>query len=90
MVGIASTRFPRIRSGRLQIEDVFGDTWAFRFVADGKYTVLARDPDRGWAQAENLAVAAGKITDAGTLRLSPGGVIRGRITLPPGTVSSAT
>jgi hypothetical protein len=75
-----SERQPRL----LQMEDVFGDSWAFRFLADGKYTVLARDPDRGWARADNLAVAAGTITDAGTLRLSPGGAIECRITMPPG------
>ena len=83
---------PENQKRPLQIEDVFGDTWAFRFVADGKYTVLARDPDRGWARAENQAVAAGTITDAGTLRFSPGGVIQGRITLPPrhGVLGSVT
>ena len=65
-------------------ENVFSDNWAFRFLPDGKYTVLARDADRGWAQTENLAVAAGKITDAGTLRLSPGGAIECRTTMPLG------
>ncbi|MCY2993318.1 MAG: carboxypeptidase regulatory-like domain-containing protein [Planctomycetota bacterium] len=68
----------------LQFEDLFGDAWAFRFLADGRYTVLARDSKRGWARADNLTVAAGKITDAGPLRLSPGGNIQCRITLPPG------
>lgn len=65
-------------------EDLFDDTWAFRFMADGKYTVFARDPKRGWARVDNLTVAAGKITDAGTLRLSTGGAIQCRITMPPG------
>jgi len=68
----------------LQFEDLFGDIWAFRFLADGKYTVLARDPERGWARADNLPVAAGNITDVGTLRLSPGGAIQCQITMPPG------
>ena len=68
----------------LLFENVFSDDWAFRFLPDGKYTVWARDADRGWAQTENLAIAAGKITDAGTLRLSPGGAIECRITMPLG------
>ena len=45
---------------------------------------MARAPERGWARADSLAVAAGKITDAGTLRLSPGGAIECRTTMPPG------
>ncbi|MBM4094170.1 MAG: hypothetical protein FJ276_32905, partial [Planctomycetes bacterium] len=68
----------------LLFENVFSDSWAFRFLPDGKYTVLARDPERGWARADSLAVAAGKITDAGTLRLSPGGAIECRTTTPLG------
>lgn len=65
-------------------ENVFSDNWAFRFLPDGKYTVWARDADRGWARAENLAVVAGKMTDVGTLRLSPGGAIECRPTMSLG------
>ena len=69
----------------LQFEELSGDTWTFRFLEGGKYTVLAREhPERGWARADNLAVAAGKVTEVGTLRLSPGGAIQWRITTPPG------
>lgn len=68
----------------LLFENIFSDHWAFRFLPDGKYALLARDPERGWARADSLAVAAGKITDAGTLRLSPGGAIECRATVPLG------
>jgi hypothetical protein len=68
----------------LLFENVFSDDWAFRFLPDGKYTVLARDPERGWARTDTLAVVAGKVTDAGTLRLSPGGAIECRTTMPLG------
>lgn len=55
--------------GRFLLEDV----------AEGTYVVQVLAPERTPGSVSGLKVAAGRTTDAGTIRLSRGGVVRGTV-----------